>query len=226
MKLIILKKRVLIAALAITLVTLSGAVFTVDTAVSIMAGKMHVPICNVETEEKNIALTFDLTENSNADSIMNALEGEKATFFVSEEFFERNPQKTVELAEKEYDIQLLENNLKGKTKEEIYDRIAERIERTSFILNKNCDKVRFNLNFYDNNSVKAIYSLGLYPVQWSADSTAEYFSCGDIVRVEEKSNIAGLVKMLKGEGYTFVTVSELLYKENYKIGLSGEQISN
>lgn len=226
MKLILIKKKTLLLVSALVLVTLSGAVFTADKAVEAMAAKHHVPICCVETHEKKIALTFDLTESSDAERIEKSLKGETATFFISEDYFEKNPQNVKELCDSGHEIQLLEENLKGKTKEEIYDRLSQRIERTSFVLGMNCDKVRFYQNLYDNNSVKAVYSLGLYPVQWSADSSAEYFSAGDIIRADEDTNVESLITSLKNDGYDFVTVSELLYKENYRIDLNGTQFSD
>ena len=225
MKLILIKKRSLLIIFALVLVTLSGAVFTADRVVEAMAAKRHVPICCVETQEKKIALTFDLTENSDTEKTVKSLKGEKATFFVSEDCFEKNPQNIKKLCDNGYEIQLLEEELKGKTKNEIYDRLAQRIERTALVIEKNCDKVRFYQNLYDNNSVKAIYSLGLYPVQWSADSSAEYFSAGDIIRADEDTDIEGLITSLKNDGYVFVTVSELFYKDNYRIDVNGVQIS-
>ena len=226
MKLILIKKKTLLLVSALVLVTLSGAVFTADKAVEAMAAKRHVPICCVETGEKKIALTFDLTESSDAERIEKSLKGETATFFISEDYFEKNPQNVKELCDSGHEIQLLEENLKGKTKEEIYDRLSQRIERTSLVLGMNCDKVRFYQNLYDNNSVKAIYSLGIYPVQWSADSSAEYFSAGDIIRADEDANVESLITSLKNDGYAFVTVSELLYKENYRIDMNGTQFSD
>lgn len=226
LKLFLVKKRDLLVCAAAFLIVLNMLLFSADRAVKVMAGKMHVPILCVQTQEKKLALTFDLEEKTDIDKIIKELKGEKATFFVSEKCFECEPQKMAEIMNNGYEIQLLEENLKDRTKEEIYDRLAQRIERTSFILKFNCDKVRFYNNLYDNNSVKAVYSLGLYPVQWSADSTAEYFSAGDIIRVEKETDISKFVEALKKDGFQLVTVSELMLKENYKIDLSGVQISD
>ena len=226
MKLFLIKKKDLIICTAAILAVLNILLFSADRAVKVMAGKMHVPILCVQTQEKKLALTFDIVAETDVDEIIKELNGEKATFFISEERFEREPQKMADITKNGYEIQLLEENLKGRTKEEIFDRLAQRIERTSFILKYNCDKMRFYNNLYDNNSVKAIYSLGLYPVQWSADSTAEYFSAGDIVRIEKETDVSDFVEALKKDGFQLVTVSELLLKENYKIDLSGIQISD
>ena len=226
MKLFLIKKKDIIICSALSLAVLNILLFSADRAVKAMAGKMHVPISCVQTDENKLALTFDIEEKTDIDKIINELKSEKATFFISEKCFDCQPHKMAEILKNGNEIQLLEENLKGKTREEIFDRLAERIERASFVLKLNCDKIRFYNNLYDNNSVKTVYGLGLYPVQWSADSTAEYFSAGDIVRVEEDTDISEFVEELKREGFQLVTVSELLLKENYKIDLSGVQISD
>ena len=48
-----------------------------------------------------------------------------------------------------------------------------------------------------------------------------------ILVVDDEKEIADLVELyLKNDGYEFVTVSELIYWDNYKIDHTGKQKSN
>lgn len=226
MKAYAIKMKALILAAAIVTITLCGAVASADSALQAMATKRHSPLCNVERDDNRVALTFDLDGEADAESIIESLSGERAVFFVSEEYFENNIDFLRHALELGYEIQLLEPELKGESKNEIYDRLADRIERMAFVLGVNCSKVRFYLSLYDNNSIRAVYDIGLIPVQWSADDTSEFFRSGDIIRVENDADITGLVERIKSNGFEIVTFDELILKKNYKIDINGTQISD
>ena len=98
---------------------------------------------------------------------------------------------------------------------------------------------------YNNEVLRTIYACGSYPVAWSVDSMdwKEYEaselvrqllqSCtirdGEILRFHgEGENTGEIVKLLhprlKEEGYEAVTVSQMVYKDHYRMTTDGRQI--
>lgn len=98
---------------------------------------------------------------------------------------------------------------------------------------------------YNNEVLRTIYACGSYPVAWSVDSMdwKEYEaselvrqllqSCtirdGEILRFHgEGENTGEMVKLLhprlKEEGYEAVTVSQMVYKDRYRMTTDGRQI--
>lgn len=185
--------------------------------------RMRMPVTCVSTEEKKVALTFELTGNSEDDRLTELPESVRATFFAEEEFLLYHTEKVIQLSDAGNEIGLLENSFNGKTKNEINSLLADRIEELSEAFGIRCDTVRFADGRYDSESVGAVLDLGLFPVQWSADGTEKKIRQGDIIRVGNDTDVESLIKKLKNDGYEIVPVGELILKENYKIDLSGMQ---
>lgn len=225
MKFLVLKKRNIIPVFSIILAGLIAlSVFSSVGVKSVMSAIHRVPITSVEIEENKVALSVNVYENTNVDFLLEAFGETKATFFVSEAFQELYAQKVREITAHGHTVGILEDDIRGKTRKEINDRIASRIERLSFLTGKNTDLVRFNNNSYDANCVDAIFSLGLYPVQWKTDDTAENFSSGDIILVTGESEVAEFIKKITADGFETLTVDGMLLKHNYIVDLSGTQI--
>lgn len=189
-----------------------------------MANRAHIPIMCVENHEKEVALTYNLNQYSDIDYILGSLKETKATFFVDESTLLYKPDKIKEMRLKGHEVGILRSDLKNRTQQEIYDIIADTIEEFSYISEENSDLVRFEMNNYDSNAVKAIFSLGLFPVQWSTDGTVGNYSEGDIILITDDTDIPTLLKKINADGLKAVTVGELLIKDNYSVDLNGEMI--
>ncbi len=223
---IMLKKRNILAVMIILIATIvTPTLFFTPGIKAVMSTLRQDPITSVSTEEEKVALSINVRKNTDIDYYLDILGETKATFFISEDFEVSNGEKVIEIARLGHDIGLLEDNLKGKTRKEINDRLAQRIERIAFLTKKNCDLVRFDNNSFDSNCVDAVFSLGLYPVQWSTDDTAENFSSGDIILVTGESEINDFIKKTTADGYEITTVDAMILRKNYVIDLGGEQIS-
>lgn len=208
---------ILLILFIVSVLTFSGEVKAVISSVH------RDPITGIMTDEQKIALSVNVYGNTEIDYLLEAFGDTKATFFVSEAFENLNGVKVSQIASMGHEVGILEDDMRGKTKKEINDRLAERVERLSFLTGKHCGLVRFNNNSFDTNCVDAVFRLGLYPVQWATDDTAENFSSGDIILVTGESKINGLIKGLTADGYRILTVGGIIIKNNYVIDLGGEQ---
>ncbi len=188
-----------------------------------MASKRDIPIVSVETQKNEIALTANVYADTDTDYLLNACKGTKVTFFISEEVQELCPEKVLKILSSGHTVGLLLGDVKGKSKEEIYDLLAQRIETFAHLTGKNTELVRFDENRYDANAVKAVYYLGLEAVQWATDDTAEYFSKGDIILLTGESDLVNFIKKTAAEGFVSVSLDELIIKESYKVDLRGVQ---
>lgn len=221
----LLKKRNVLAVMIILIATIvTPTLFFSPGIKAVMSTLRMDPITSVSTKENKVALSINVRENTDVDYFLELLGETKVTFFISEDFEISNTVKVIEIAKLGHDIGLLEDNLKGKTRKEINDRLAQRIERIAFLTKKNCDLVRFDNNSFDPKCVEAVFSVGLYPVQWSTDDTAENFSRGDIILVTGESETKDFIKKITADGYEITTVDRMILKNHYVIDLGGEQI--
>ena len=191
---------ILIASLVLMIPTVSIAVNSAN----------YNPITRIITEENKVALSINVYENTDIDTVLIALGDTKATFFISEEFEFRYGDKVKEMLSYGHTIGILEDNLYGKSAREIRDRLSERIEKQSYLTGINCRLVRFVKNSFDDNCIKTVLSLGLIPVQWSTDDTTESLERGDIILITGESEVKDFIKKITDGGYEIATVDGLL----------------
>ncbi len=100
---------------------------------------------------------------------------------------------------------------------------------------------------YDNAVVNVAKDCGYYTIQWDVDSLdwKDYGADAIIKTVTQHKHLGNgsiilchngakftaqaldtLIAALKNEGYTFVPISELIYKDGYHMDHEGRQISN
>lgn len=217
--------------------------------------KDGLPIYRVAREDTAIALTFDINwaENEEIYNILNVLEkyNVKGTFFIMGgwvNYSEENVEKLKKIYEGGHEIgnHSYIHPMFDKISKE---RILEELVKTDKIIEEKVgvkpNIFRFPSGAYNEESVKYINSLGYKIIQWDVDSldwknTGEEFeynrvydkkSSGSIVLYHNNTkytskNLERIIIKLKEEKYDFLTVSELIYDENYYINEQGEQIKN
>ena len=164
-------------------------------------------ITSVGTENSQVALTVNVYEYTDVGAYLDVFKKAKATFFISEAFQETCPEKVKLIIEKGHSIGILEKDEKV-SKNELYDRLAIRIERMARITGKNTDLIRVDEVDCEEYVIKNIYSIGLIPVQWSEDD--EDFSQGDIVLIKDIRTAEEAIKKSAADGLEAVTVDELI----------------
>lgn len=168
------------------------------------------PITDFKTEYNEACITVNVYEFTDLDGLMSKLGTRKATFFISEEYMERFPDKVRTLSDTGHDIGILLSDMNNMSDNEINNTLAHRVEIMARAIGRNTRLVRFNHNRYDTVVIDAVYAVGLVPVQWSADDTDERFSAGDIILVTGEVNIQNFFGKAEADGFSFKTVSEVI----------------
>ena len=132
------------------------------------------------------------------------------------------------------------NNLSYEKNIEEIEKSNDKIEK---VIGKRTNLYRAPYGEYNNTVIKAATDKGYYTIQWSLD-TLDYtgltgdemwgrlnskLSSGDIILTHNGTkhtadSLDMLLKNIKQKGYDVVPVSELIYKENYKIDSAGMQV--
>lgn len=221
-----------------------------DKPLNTIAEISEVPIYSVESEDKILALTFDINwaEKDNIYSILDTLDkyNVKGTFFIIGSwvtYSEDNVEKLKAICERGNEIgnhsykhlsfsKIDENTIReelGKTDEviEMYTGIKPKL-------------FRFPSGDYNEKSMNIVVSEGYIPIQWDVDSVdwkelgedVEYNRVKDNVKPGSivlfhnntkytPNNLCRLLKELGADGYKFVTVSELLLDKNGSVDENG-----
>ena len=130
-----------------------------------------------------------------------------------------------------------------------YDKNIEEIEKSNDkiekLIGKRTDLYRAPYGEYNNTVIKAATDKKYHTIQWSLD-TLDYkgltgsemwsrleskLSNGDIILTHNGTkhtaeSLDMLLKNIKQKGFDVVTVSSLIYKDNYKIDATGLQSMN
>lgn len=132
------------------------------------------------------------------------------------------------------------NNLSYEKNVEEIEKSNDKIEN---IIGKRTNLYRAPYGEYNNTVIQSATDKGYYTIQWSLD-TLDYtgltgdemwnrldskLSSGDIILTHNGTkhtadSLDMLLKNIKQKGYDIVPVSDLIYKENYKIDSTGMQV--
>lgn len=209
-----------------------------------------LPIYSVERSDKKIAITFDCAWGTeHTDALLKGLQdnGVKATFFAVQFWVEKYPEYVRKIDEAGCEIgthSSTHSYMSKQNAEEIKRELTTSSQAITAVTGKAVELFRPPYGDYDDLLVDTAKELGLYTVQWDVDSLDwKDLSGTDIAlrivnRVGDGSIILchnnGLhtaealplvLSTLKNKGYSFVTVGELIYRENYYINSAGRQIS-
>ncbi len=210
-----------------------------------------LPIYSVGREDKKIAITFDCAWGTeHTDAILSALAAADApaTFFMVQFWTEKYPEYVRKIDEAGLEIgthSATHSYMSQQTREEIEAELASSAQAITAVTGKPVDLFRPPYGDYDDLLVDTAKELGYYTIQWDVDSLDwKDLSATDIAlrivnNVRDGSIILchnnGLhtaealpmvLSTLQNRGYTFVTVGELIYRENYTIDATGRQMQN
>ena len=210
----------------------------------------QLPVYCVKTDKKQIALTFDgAWGNEDTSTLLDILErqGVSATFFFTGGWISKYPDDVKTILAKGHEVGNHSENhkqmsklSKAQCKEEIqivHDKVKELtgLEMTVF---------RPPFGDYNDTVIQAANELGYHVIQWDVDSLDwKDYGCDSIIHTVTNHKHLGngsiilmhngakytkdaLEKMiinLKEQGYEFVKVSDLIYRENYQMDHEGRQ---
>ena len=210
------------------------------------------PIFKVNTDKKQVALTFDVNwaENEYLYDILDVLNkyNVKATFFVMGKWIiypEGNKEKLIKINEMGHEIGNHSYVHPSFTKID-ETRMLEELTKTDNIIYETIGVkptlFRFPSGDYNDKALQFVLENGYKCIQWNCDSVdwkqsgkdIEYervmknVSAGSIMLFHNNakytpSNLDRIIPKLQEEGYEFVTVGELTDYDEYYIDENGEQ---
>ena len=210
-----------------------------------------LPIYSVQTEKKDIALTINCAWNdTDIDQILQTLKANnvKATFFVVGDWGEKYPEAVKKINESGNEIGS-HSDTHAHVNQLSYEKNVEEIKQSSEKIKKITGKevtlYRPPYGEYNNTVIRAANENGYTPIQWSLD-TLDYtglngnemwnrikdkLTSGDIILMHNGTehtaeSLDTIIKNIKEKGFNLVTISDLIYKENYHIDVNGKQIQN
>ena len=254
MHFIVVKMKSLMMFLAVVLVGILLSVsINGNVAASVYFGNnlRKVPIYNVKTDEKVVAISFDAAWGADkTEKIMEILKeyNANATFFLVGFWVENYPEITKKIAENGFEIgthsnthpdmaKLDENQMKLELETSV-----KTIEDTT---GKKVELFRPPYGSYNNTLLNTCESLNLTTIQWDVDSLDwkgisavdittrilnKVFNGSIILCHNNSDHILDALPMvldrLQKRGYTIKCIGDIIYKENYTINHMGTQIKN
>lgn len=227
----------------------AGANMSVSNSVN---GK-ELPIYCVETAEPEIALTFDAAwGNEDTKKILEILKKHDihVTFFMTGGWVENYPDDVKAILAAGHDLGNHSENHKNMSQisdEEKKEELQKVHTKVQELTGYEMFLFRPPYGDYNNAVVNAAKDCGYYSIQWDVDSLdwKDYGVDSIIKTVTEHKHLGNgsiilchngakytaqaldtLITTLKGKGYTFVPLSELIYKDNYHLNHEGRQIKN
>ena len=210
-----------------------------------------LPIYNVQTDTNNVALTMNCAWNADdIDQILEVLKqnNAKITFFLVGDWIDKFPEAEKKIYEDGHEIASHSNthpHVNNLTYEENIEEIEKSNEKIEKITGQRTQIYRAPYGEYNNTVIQAAQDKGYYTIQWSLD-TLDYtgltgdemwnriqdkIKAGDIILTHNGTkhtadSLDMLIKNIKQKGFEIVTVSNLIYTENYTINNNGTQIKN
>lgn len=227
----------------------AGANITVSSSVD---GR-ELPIYCVETPEKKIALSFDAAwGNEDTGKILEILQKQDVhvTFFMTGGWVESYPDDVKAILAAGHDLGNHSENHKNMSQlsdQEKKNELMKVHTKVQELTGYEMFLFRPPYGDYDNAVVNVAKDCGYYTIQWDVDSLDwkdygvdsiiktvtqhKHLGNGSIVLCHNGAKYTAealdtLIATLKNEGYTFVPISELIYKDNYHMNHEGRQIKN
>ncbi len=247
MKFFVIKAKYLVIAAVIALIIpILCVTVNKSLAVFIVNGR-YIPIYSVERDDNKIALTFDCAWNDDdIDSILDTLDKHncKATFFVLGSWAEKYGDSLKKISERGHEIGNHSYNHADYTKMGAAD-IQSDLEKADKIIAQITGNTPYLMRApsggYNNTVVTAAESMGKTYIQWSVDGidygearaediyarSTQKTQAGDIILLhngtKHTAEVLSAILDTLGKNYEFVTVSDLIYADNFIIDNAGCQ---
>lgn len=251
MKVFLVTKTKIIWGLSVLTVTLLAFVFTLSNSFLFAGNKKKLPIYKVNREEKIVSISFDAAwGNEYTQNLLDILKKYKikTTFFLVGMWVDKFPDSVKAISEAGHDIGNHSDthpHLPKQNREKIKEQIENCNNKIENLTGKRPILFRFPYGDYDNKSMQELEDLNMYPIQWNIDSLdwknkkcdemckriIPKLSPGSIILMHNGAkytaeSLATIIEKIQAEGYKIVPISEIIYKDNYKVNTQGEQLKN
>ena len=246
MKFLIIKKQHIMLAICVIIAT----VLLVTGSVGIVASQNRkLPIYCVKTDKKQIAISFDAAwGNDDTQTLIDILKeyNVPATFFVVGAWVDKYPESVKALSDAGHRIENHSNthpHMPQLSTEQMKNELESCNNKIKAVTGRCPKLLRVPYGDYDNAVLETTENIGMYTIQWDVDSldwkdkaTADSIykrvtskvKNGSIVLFHNDADhtpeaLPNILKTLKEQGYEFVFIEDLIYKENYEIIHDGTQ---
>lgn len=223
---------------------------SIAASVQVILGR-ELPVYSVETEKKQVALSFDAAwGNEDTSEILDILKQHEVTvtFFMTGEWVENYPDDVKQIAALGHDLgNHSESHLQMSqlSEEEIRQEIQSVHDRVKELTGIEMNLFRPPYGDYDDELVTTVRDMGYQCVQWNVDSLdwKDYGADSIVKTVCNHKNLCNgsiilmhngakytpealeaVITGLKAQGYELVPISQLLCTGEYTIDHTGRQI--
>ena len=207
-----------------------------------------IPVYNVDTQEKRVAISFDAAWGADKTrDIMKILKeyNANATFFLVGFWAEKYPNIVKEIHENGYEIGTHSNTHPDMTKlskEQVKLELEQSMQKIKSAVDVDIKLFRPPFGAYNNQLLDVAEELNLQTIQWNVDSLdwkgisgseianriLSRVSSGSIILCHNNSDhildaLPIVLDRLKLQGYTVGCVGDLVYTENFTIDRAGVQ---
>ena len=235
---------------AACLLAAAGIFYVVNypAVVGAAAATRQLPIYSVQRDQKMVSISFDAAwGNEDTQRLIDILDkyDVKATFFVVGEWVDKYPESVKALHDAGHEIMNHSNthaHYPQLSADEVVADLNACNDKIEAVTGVRPTLVRLPYGDYDDNSINAVRSIGMEPIQWDVDSLDwKDLSASEITqRVTSKvcpgsivlfhnaalhtpEALPGIIEYLLQEGYTFVPISQILLTGEYTIDHTGRQ---
>lgn len=234
-------------ACGVLTVLMFGAVH-IPAAVTASSTQRQLPIYCVQRDQKMVSISFDAAwGNEDTQQLIDILNryGVTATFFVVGEWVDKYPESVKALHDAGHEVMNHSNthaHYPQLSAQEVVEDLNACNDKIESVTGVRPTLVRLPYGDYDDNSVNAVRSIGMEPVQWDVDSLDwKDLSAGEITqRVTAKVQpgsivlfhnaakhtpeaLPAILEKLLQDGYTFLPISKILLEGEYTIDHTGRQ---
>ncbi len=246
MKCIIINRRQLLSIFAVAVASVVALTCSVR---AFAANDRRLPIYCVETDKKQIAISFDAAwGNDDTETLINILKeyDVPATFFVVGAWVDKYPESVKQLHDAGHKVQNHSNShphMPQLSREQVLAELNSCNEKIAAVTGEKPLLFRPPYGDYDNATIEAVESAGMYAIQWDVDSldwkdsatpnsickrVTSKVKNGSIVLFHNDADhtpeaLPTILKCLKDEGYEFVLIEDLIFKSDYEIKHDGTQ---
>ena len=245
-----MKSVLLAGALILALAAGMGVAYAAGATEVYYSGSRSLPIYSVERNDNKVALSFDCAWGVDyTDSLLDTLASRKVrvTFFTVQFWTEKYPEYVKKIADAGHEIgthSATHPYMSRLSETEIKKELETSSAAIEKITGKDVELFRPPYGDYDDLLIDTVNAMGLYPIQWDVDSLDwKHLSASDIAsRIVERAKSGSIILMhnnglhtaealpvvidtLRANGFEFVPIGELIYRENYTIDHTGRQIS-
>ena len=251
MKILVFRKKVLIAVAAAAAVAVCAVVFSGSLSASVQtaaAQNRQLPIYSVKRDDNKASISFDAAwGNEDTQQLIDILAKYqvKATFFVVGGWVDKYPESVKALADAGHEVMNHSNTHPYMTKlssQGMLDEVnacADKVEKVTGVRPK---LFRPPYGDYNDTLIRTLNENGFYGIQWSVDSldwkelpaseitqrVTSKIEAGSIVLFLNAAKhtpeaLPGILEAIAAKGIELVPISQLIYTENYKIDHTGQQ---